>query len=148
MTTLLTILALITADPYTATVVAVHDGDTITVRADKTVKIRLDGIDAPELKQPHGQDSKQALSSLVFGKSVLIKPKSKDRYGRTIARVEADGVDVSIKQATNGFAWWYRQYAKNDMTLANAESVAKSEKRGLWADSIQIAPWDYRKGVR
>jgi endonuclease YncB( thermonuclease family) len=108
----------------------------------------LDGIDAPELKQPHGQDSKQALSALVFGKSVTIKPKTKDRYGRTLARVEADGVDVSLMQAKTGMAWWYKQYSPKDMEISNAEASAKADKRGLWADPSPVAPWDYRKGAK
>jgi len=147
MTHLIAILCLLTADPYTAKVVSVHDGDTITVRTLETIKIRLDGIDAPELKQPFGQASRQALSGLVFGQSVTVKPKSKDRYGRTIARIEVDGRDVSLIQAKTGLAWWYQQYAKTDTILSNAQAKAKMEKLGLWSDPTPVAPWDFRKGV-
>lgn len=147
MTHLLTLLCLLTADPYPAKVVSVHDGDTITVRTSETIKIRLDGIDAPELKQPFGQASKQALSGLVFGQNVTVKPRSKDRYGRTIARIEVGGRDVSLIQAETGLAWWYQRYAKTDTAISAAQNKAKAKKAGLWADPSPVAPWDFRKGV-
>lgn len=133
------------APPFEATVVAVYDGDTVTVLTTETIKIRLDGIDAPELKQPHGQASKQALSALVFGKVITVKPKSKDRYGRTVARLEADGIDVNLQMVATGHAHWYEQYAKNDMPLANAQAKAKAEKAGIWIDLNAIPPWEFRK---
>jgi len=145
---MITLIALITCallDPFDAQVVSVHDGDTITVRTTETSKIRLYGIDAPELKQPHGQASKHALSEITFGKSVHITPMSKDRYGRIVAKVEADGVDVNRVMVEQGAAWWYEQYAKYDMPLSNAQSKAQAEKRGLWADPEQIAPWEFRR---
>lgn len=131
--------------PYQATVVAVYDGDTITVRADKTVKIRLDGIDAPELKQPHGQASKQALSGLVFGKTITVTPANKDRYGRTVAQIKADGVDVNNRMVEMGAAWWYTDYAKHDTIKQQLQSDAQGHKRGLWADGQPMPPWDFRK---
>lgn len=138
-------LLLAFAPPYEATVISVYDGDTITVRTTERIKIRLDGIDAPELKQPYRQESKDALSALVFGKVILVKPKSKDLYGRTIARLEADGVDVNLQMVATGHAWWYRQYAKNDMPLANAQAKAKAEKAGIWIDPNAIPPWEFRR---
>ena len=143
--TALATLLLTFAPPFEAKVVAVYDGDTITVRTDETIKIRLDGIDAPELKQPFGQASKQAMSGLVFGKTITVKPKSKDRYGRTLARLEADGIDVNLQMVATGHAHWYEQYAKADMLLANAQAKAKAEKAGIWIDPNAIPPWEFRK---
>ena len=145
---MITFIALITCtfiDPFDASVVSVHDGDTITIRTTETSKIRLYGIDAPELKQPHGQAAKHALSEMTFGKSVHITPMSKDRYGRIVAKVEAGGVDVNRVMVEQGNAWWYVQYAKYDMPLANAQSRAQAEKLGLWADPNRVAPWEFRK---
>ena len=144
LATLATLL-LAYAPPFEAKVISVYDGDTITVRTTETIKIRLDGVDAPELKQPHGQASKQALSALVFGKTITVKPKSKDRYGRTIARLEADGIDINLQMVATGHAHWYQQYAKNDMPLANAQAKAKAEKAGIWIDPNAIPPWEFRK---
>lgn len=67
-------------EAVSARCVGVHDGDSITVLTAGNVqlKVRLEGIDAPELKQPFSQQSKEALSGLVFGKDVtLIKRGSK-----------------------------------------------------------------------
>ena len=141
----LTALVLCFAPPFEAVVVSVYDGDTITVRTDETIKIRLYGIDAPELKQPFGQASKQAMSGLVFGKKVTVMPDKKDRYGRTIARVEADGRDVSVQVVETGMAHWYQQYAKRDIELQSAQIKAKSAKLGVWSVPDAIAPWEYRK---
>lgn len=131
--------------PYNAKVVAVHDGDTITVRTTETVKIRLDGIDAPELKQAHGQASKQALSGLVFGKTVEVVPKNKDRYGRTVAQIKADGIDVNNEMVKSGAAWWYEQYAKHDTIKQQLQSDAQARKLGLWAEQHPMPPWEFRK---
>ncbi|MEY4001578.1 MAG: hypothetical protein RI968_696, partial [Pseudomonadota bacterium] len=70
-------------------VIAVSDGDTITVLApgNKPTKIRLAGIDAPESKQPFGQKSRQHLADMVFGKEVRVQVVNKDRYGRIVGVV-------------------------------------------------------------
>jgi len=138
-------LLLTFAPPFEAKVIAVYDGDTITVRTDETIKIRLDGIDAPELKQPFGQASKQAMSGLVFGQTVTIKPGKKDRYGRLLARVEIAGKDTSLTMVETGMAHWYEQYAKRDTQLQSAQTQAKTARRGLWSDPNVIAPWEFRK---
>src|SRR4051794_36557451 len=77
-----------TAD-YSARVVGITDGDTLTVlKANKVqVKIRLHGIDAPETGQDFGTRAKQSASDLAFGKDVTIRARDKDRYGRTVAEV-------------------------------------------------------------
>ena len=144
----LTALVLCFAPPFEAVVVSVYDGDTITVRTTETIKIRLHGIDAPELKQPFGQASKQAMSGLVFGKKVTVKPDKKELYGRTIARVEVDGRDVSTRMVEIGMAHWYQQYAKRDTELQSAQTKAKSAKLGVWSVPDAIAPWEYRKNKK
>ena len=70
-------------------VVGVSDGDTFTclTSAKKQLKIRMNQIDAPEKKQVFGTASKNALSSYIFGKTVMLKTSGKDKYGRTIAEV-------------------------------------------------------------
>jgi micrococcal nuclease len=72
----------------TGRVVGVHDGDSITVLAsgNEQLKVRLDGIDAPELRQPFGQKSKQALSDLVFNNSVALQVTGKRSLQENIGR--------------------------------------------------------------
>jgi len=73
---------------FRARVVGVTDGDTLTVldENDQQHTIRLAEIDAPERGQPWGARAKQALSSLVFRKNVLLQQTDTDRYGRVVAR--------------------------------------------------------------
>src|SRR4051812_6132878 len=74
---------------FPVTVVGISDGDTLTVlKPDKSrVKVRLHGIDAPEAGQDFGSRAKQAASDLAFGKSVTIRTRDTDRYGRLVAEV-------------------------------------------------------------
>ena len=125
-------------------VVGVSDGDTITVLVDKKpLKIRLEGIDAPEAKQSFGNRSKQALSDLVFGKQVRVKKTGEDRYGRSLGLVSRDGIDINAKMIQDGWAWHYKKY-NHDSKLADLELHARSARRGLWTEPNPLAPWDFR----
>lgn len=96
----------------TGSVSAVHDGDTITVTsAGQQYKIRLDSIDAPELKQPYGIASRDALINAVLGKPVKVAYTKIDKYGRYIGAVFTDSCEyVNLKQVSTGMAWFYRFY--------------------------------------
>ena len=78
-------------------VVGIADGDTMTLRCEeKTVKVRLAEIDAPEKRQPWGTRSRQALADLCFQHEATLRPEKLDRYGRTVGRVECAGRDASL----------------------------------------------------
>ncbi len=129
-----------------ARVVSVHDGDTITVLVDrKQVKVRLTDIDAPELGQPFGKNSRQSLADLCFGKTASLDVRGQDRYKRTIARVTCDGLDANAEQVRRGYAWTYTRYAPKGSPLHAIQLTARSEHRGLWADPKSIPPWEWRK---
>jgi endonuclease YncB( thermonuclease family) len=129
----------------TGRVVGVHDGDSITVLAsgNEQHKVRLDGIDAPELKQAFSQQSKQTLSDLVFDKSVVLRVIGKDRYKRTLAVVVVNGLNVNLEMVQRGMAWRYEKYSK-DAELLAAQEAAKEGRLGLWRDPEPVAPWDWR----
>ena len=148
ITALLATISLYAAD-IKGKVVGVADGDTITVlnTAKKQYKIRLLGIDAPESKQDFGTKSKQYLSSLVFGKEVTVKSTGTDRYKRHLGTVFIGNININLEMVKKGLAWHYKYYS-DDKELANAELQARASKVGLWSHTSQIAPWDYRKGVR
>lgn len=140
------------AGTYSARVVAISDGDTLTVLDEsmRQHKIRLAGIDAPEKRQPFGTQSKQHLSDLVFGKQVEADCIKVDRYHRQICKITFNGVDANLEQVKAGMAWWYRTYsqdqAKVDQTLyAAAEKDARENRRGLWREPEAMAPWDWRR---
>ena len=129
-------------------VVSVYDGDTITVLSGNTQhKIRLEGIDTPESKQPFGNKAKQAMSGMVFGKKVKVVWKKKDRYGRTLGHVYVNGMWTNLQMIKQGMAWHYKQYSK-DQRLASAEVEARKKQLGLWAEKSPVAPWDWRKANR
>ena len=130
-------------------VVKIADGDTLTLltSSNKKIKIRLAGIDTPEIKQPFGNKAKQALAKLVFHKKVLIEVQTKDRYGRTVGIVFVDGQNVNYELVRQGMAWVYRKYT-DDEIFYSLEAQAKIKKSGLWAGEQPIAPWNWRKGKR
>jgi len=127
-------------------VIGVADGDTLTVlcNGSKQVKIRLSEIDAPEKRQPFGNRSMQSLSGMCLQKKAKIKPQTKDRYGRTVARVICDGIDANEEQVKRGMAWVYDKYVR-DRNLYPIQDKARVSKIGLWADSNPIKPWEYRR---
>lgn len=135
------------AAEFSGKVVGLSDGDTLTVLAGKTqVKVRLAGIDCPEKSQAFGTKARQFASSLVFEKTVAVKPSGKDRYGRTIGEIVLDdGRVLNHELVRAGMAWWYREYAPNDTALKALEDEARAAKAGLWADPSPVAPWDFRR---
>lgn len=139
------------AETLTGRVVGVHDGDTLTLlTADKTsVKVRLAQVDAPELGQPYGKDSKKVLSDLVFDREVRVEVLKLDRYGRTVGEVFVGTVDVDRRMVHDGAAWAFRQYL-TDSSLLDVEADAGRHQRGLWALQAdqRIPPWEWRKAKR
>ena len=127
-------------------VVAVHDGDTVTVlRGGEQVKVRLACIDAPERGQAFGSRSRERLAELVMRRAVTLEVIDHDQYGRTVAHLQCDGVDVNLEMVRAGLAWHYRYHCPNDTALAAAEAEARKAQRGLWADARPEAPWDWRR---
>ena len=92
---------------FTGKVVKISDGDTITVLDHYKVqhRVRLTGIDAPERKQTFGSRSRQSLGKLVFSKTVTVKTKKRDCYGRVLGKVLINGIDVNKEQIRRGMAW-------------------------------------------
>lgn len=132
-------------------VVGVIDGDTIVVLTPdrRRVKVRLAEIDAPEHDQPWGQRSKQALSDLVFAKSIRVQVVTTDRYGRTVGRLHIGGKDINAQMVRQGAAWAYRQYL-TDPSMLTFERDAKLQHVGLWSlpASQTVPPWEWRHGPR
>src|SRR5436190_1903853 len=110
----LTAGAAVEAD-FTALVVGVHDGDTITVYdgVRPQIKVRLAEIDAPELRQPYGSAAKGALSAMVFQKKVKISPTGRDRNKRLIAHIASDGRGINAALVRAGAAWRFEKYSKS-----------------------------------
>lgn len=126
----------------------VVDGDTIK---QGKVRIRLYGIDSPELKQQCedqkgkkwncGKVAKTRLYQTIYGKKVLCKTKGKDRYKRNLAICYVDGTDVNEHMVREGLAESYSQYSD---LYDFAEEYARNNKKGIWSGEFE-SPSKYRK---
>lgn len=133
------------------TVTDVHDGDTLTVAG--AHRVRLAGVDAPELSQNFGAQSRAALKTLALGQVVSVVYSDTDRYGRLLGQVFSSGcADVNLRLVQAGAAWFYRAYqcelqpAQRSL-LDAAERLARAAHEGLWAEPSPVAPWYFRNGI-
>ena len=125
--------------------IRVVDGDTIRAEAKgREIKIRLVEIDAPEINQPFGVQSKNFLNKLLNEKDVTLISQGEDRYGRTLGEIYANGESANALMIKSGFAWVYDRYVK-DSSLYKYQDQAKAENLGLWRAEDPIAPWVWRK---
>ena len=136
-------------ETFSGKVTHVSDGDTLWVRpADGRAprKLRLQGLDAPEICQAGGAASRAALSRMVAGKAVLVTVKYQDTYGRGLARILVNDRDVGATLVRSGHAWssrWHRSLGP----YAVQENQAKAARSGLFADPAAELPRDFRKRV-
>lgn len=153
-----------TAGAFEGRVVHVADGDTLTVLDGNNHrhKIRIAGIDAPERGQPFGRRAKARLAALAWNRQVLVSGGKIDRYRRRIgivrvAPADCGGcpptVDIGLSMLGAGMAWHYRAYEREQppaerKSYREAESAARAEQIGLWADSAAMPPWDWRQARR
>jgi len=136
----------------TGRVVRIADGDTITVLdvTNTQHRIRLQGIDAPELHQAFGTQSKKNLSDMVFDKDVTAVCDKTDQYGRLVCKILLNDKDVNLEQVKAGMAWHYKEYqreqsAEDRELYARAEDEARNARRGLWTNADPIEPSAFRK---
>ena len=135
----------------------VVDGDTIELLSESGEKqeVHLEGIDAPEIRQDYGDESKRILQRLLKDAEIAIKWKEKDRYDRILGQLfvsggkaeqgsESDEVHVNLAMIKAGAAWHFKRYNQSK-ELAAAEEAARKEKKGLWKKPNPEAPWDYRR---
>jgi endonuclease YncB( thermonuclease family) len=136
-------------------VVDVENGDTLIINntANQHLRLRLQGIDAPEKGQPFHNDAKEHLARLVLGKSIAVEfdPHGKpDSEGRVVAKALLGDSDIALAQVKAGLAWFCKDYKKaqsesDRYSYAEAEKEARASGLGLWRDHLPVAPWDYRK---
>nr|DAR26794.1 MAG TPA: nuclease-like protein [Caudoviricetes sp.] len=125
-------------------IIKIYDGDTITALTSQKekIKIRLYGIDAPELKQPFGKASKRHLIDLISNKSLNINEKGKDKYGRTLAVLYNGDQDINAQMVADGYAWAYDKFSKDYVAF---QQNAQALKKGVWIDKDVVRPSDFRK---
>lgn len=126
-----------------AKAVSIVDGDSISVVINQElVRVRLAGVDAPEGNQPFAIDSKQSLHDLCFWVEAELSSISKDYYGRMLAKVKCNGVNVNAEQVRRGMAWVADQ-SVGDRELVQLQEEAQAAKRGLWSYDSPVPPWEW-----
>lgn len=126
----------------------VIDGDTILVRGER---LRLHGIDAPEMDQmyllggkwlPSGIIAASVLETLTAGIILRCEAVERDRYDRLIVKCySSNGIDICQRLVSAGWALAYRRYS---MDYVQAEQQARVAKRGLWKGRF-MKPWSWRQ---
>lgn len=123
----------------------ITDGDSLWVRPAEggpALKIRMDGIDAPEICQPGGLTARKALAARLTGRIVWVQTQRQDDYGRALATVSLDGEDMAAWMVSQGHAWAYRQGSGAYLAL---QLQAQSAGRGLFADRSALQPHIFRR---
>jgi len=143
------------SSPLQGRVVAVADGDTVTVldAQQRRHRVRLLGIDAPERAQSWGAESGAYLKGKVLQQEVQVVFAKTDRHGRLVGTLRWQGQDVNLQLLRAGLAWHYKAYAIEQNWLqrwryARAERRAQGEQIGLWSDPAPLPPWAYRQQQR
>ena len=132
---------------YEGKVSHVTDGDTLWVQLDRggpPRKLRIDGIDAPEICQPGGEASRNALAQRVLNQRVQVSVRRNDMYGRGLARIQLGGRDVGGLMVSTGQAWSYR-WRRDAGPYAAEEAVARQYHLGLFVSGQPEQPRDFRK---
>lgn len=136
----------------------VIDGDVIEVRTEsgKTIRVRMESIDAPERDQPFGECANEYVETSLLGKHLKIAITGEDEQGRSRGWVlmYPDGRNQAIVvtnfnalMVKEGLAWHYDVHANSEM-IENLENQARESKAGLWKDDDPVEPWEWRQRKR
>ena len=139
----------LSAHAWPGVVTHVSDGDTVWVRAvqgGRVVKVRLQGLDAPEICQAWGPQSRDALHAVLYEQTVDVQGRYHDSYGRLLARLSRQGNDVGAWMVAQGHAWSY-SYQRRPGVYDAQQATAQAQHLGLFADAHAIQPRWFRKQV-
>jgi len=125
----------------------VIDGDTLEINGQR---VRLEGIDAPEMAQTCGRrwfgswscgaEATRMLTSRVDGRHVECAAQGLDKYGRVLGLCTVDNRDINSEMVRSGYAWAFVKYSNRYVA---EESYARAEKLGIWQGKAEPA-WEYR----
>lgn len=136
-----------------AEVVRVQDGDSVIIKIHgRKEKVRLIGIDAPELKQkPWGSEARRHLKELIAASSIRVETDTvkRDKYGRLLAYIwTSSGKFINLEMIKDGYAVLYTipPNVKYEDKLRAAQTEAREKKAGIWgSDGLKETPRKYRK---
>jgi endonuclease YncB( thermonuclease family) len=125
----------------------VVDGDTVDVAG---VRVRLEGIDAPEAGQTCGRRwpgswdcgaaATRHLAGLIDGREVRCESRGADRYGRMLGVCFVGATEINAEMVRQGLAWAFVKYSR---TYVEAEAEARMLRLGIWQGEATPA-WIYR----
>ena len=139
----------------------VIDGDTVEIdqRNDRGwLRVRLFGIDAPEIDQDGGWDSAYQLQDLLDGDDdLMLETVAFDQYGRAVGILywrrqgRRRSVNLGMVHSGHAFASTYHRSRSTvqRMGFYDAERNARRHRRGVWAnDPNPVRPWEHRRATR
>jgi micrococcal nuclease len=132
---------------YAARVSRVFDGDTLWVKpldGGRYRKLRIDGIDAPEICQAGGIASRDALARRVLNQVVEVSVRLHDDYGRGLAKLTHQDDDVAAWMVAQGQAWSYR-WRRSLGPFKDEEARARQGRKGLFSDASAEVPRAFRQ---
>ena len=135
--------------PLAGTVLRVTDGDSLVagIPGFGRLQIRLAYVDAPELDQPWGPESRAALSNLVRGATPQFRLLYRDRYARAVAVVSVNRIVCNEHLVREGHAWVYHKHLPGRLRdrYRRLQRTAQRSGAGLWSDQVRpVPPWVWR----
>ena len=129
-------------------VIEVNSGDVITIfNLNRPVRVKLLGVDAPEMKQAFGDVAKKHLEDLVLDKSVLVEYSGIAADSSLTGRVLLNNADIGAQMIRDGAAWFDTNTNRLSGTerdvYQQSEQAARNERRGLWQEENPVAPWEF-----
>jgi endonuclease YncB( thermonuclease family) len=135
------ITTMLVSNAHAQKVCDVLDGDTLKLCSGKT--IRLTGVDAPELHQPFGYESREYLKELVMDKEVDLGCRAR-AMKRDMCNVQVNGLNVQSEMVKQGLAFDFPRYSNG--RYATEQAQAKQANVGVWMQSEgSIKNWDLRQ---
>jgi len=135
-------------EPFSGFVKKIIDGDSIIVYAkNKTIEVRLYGIDCPEYDQPFAKKARNFVKSKINRKNIIVQPLYHDSYGRLVAVISYDNTVLNEEIVDAGLAWVYTRYCRKHFCKSwkKLERSAKRLDRGIWRDKKPVPPWKWRR---
>ena len=139
-------------------VTQISDGDTVTLemRDGAKLRVRLYGIDAPEVRhdkkpgQPFSEEARWALAEKILRKNVILTVLEGEQHKRMVGIISLGKRSINKEMVREGWAWAYRRHLRGPYVseFINAEREAREKKRGLWQQSNPQPPWEFRRGTR
>lgn len=129
-------------------VIEVNSGDVLTIyNLNRPVRVKLLGVDAPEMNQAFGDVAKKHLADLILDKSVLVEYSGIASDSSLTGRVLLNDADIGAQMIRDGAAWFDTNTNRLSGTerdvYQQSEQAARNERRGLWQQENPVAPWEF-----